>query len=710
MPRNMFFNAHHSPIGAFSSFTFGFPGAKGGLGLGLGKPAGQNVFIGASREDGALELLPFYAGSEDDRARYEVEGVKAQAGKVQVLPIAREAISRDYRLCTDTWTAGDLSFRILSPVMPVPDPDRAKPADLKFVLCPAVLAELTLDNTKGKKERRVCFGYGGNDPYFAMRRLDEAAGGRFTGVGQGLQTAIACRDHGVVSGTAFSIEELVFPAVAEQRMFGLGGVAALTGFVPAGKKKTFRFAVCFYQAGAVTAGLDTRYYYTLYFKTIEDVAAFALANFDRYRKQAGKMDTMVEKATLSDDQKFQLCHSIRSYYGSTEFLLWGKKPLWVVNEGEYRMMNTFDLTVDQLFYEMRQNPWAVRNVLDTFANRWSYRDQVHFPGDKKLHPGGVSFTHDMGTTNCFSRPGWSSYELVGRDGCFSHMTHEQLVNWVLCAAVYIQGTDDRAWRKKRLPLLKECLTSLLHRDHPDPKKRTGVMKLDSSRCLAEAEITTYDSLDVSLGQARNNLYMAVKTWAAYVAMEKIFGDTRQPRLARECAAQAGRCAGTLCSHMTRDGFIPAVMEKDNASRIIPAIEGLVFPLFTGRADALAPEGPYAGLLRTLKRHLDTVLVPGICLFPDGGWKLSSTSNNSWLSKVYICQFVARKILGLHWDERGRAADAAHVAWLTDAELSYWSWSDQIIAGKITGSKYYPRGVTSILWLDEQGGCTKEMRG
>ncbi|MBB5325506.1 hypothetical protein HNQ34_002607 [Anoxybacillus tepidamans] len=30
----------------------------------------------------------------------------------------------------------------------------------------------------------------------------------------------------------------------------------------------------------------------------------------------------------------------------------------------------------------------------------------------------------------------------------------------------------------------------------------------------------------------------------------------------------------------------------------------------------------------------------------------------------------------------------------------WSWSDQIIAGEISGSKYYPRGVTSILWLEE----------
>ena len=27
---------------------------------------------------------------------------------------------------------------------------------------------------------------------------------------------------------------------------------------------------------------------------------------------------------------------------------------------------------------------------------------------------------------------------------------------------------------------------------------------------------------------------------------------------------------------------------------------------------------------------DAVLKPGLCLFEDGGWKLSSTSDNSWL--------------------------------------------------------------------------------
>jgi hypothetical protein len=152
--------------------------------------------------------------------------------------------------------------------------------------------------------------------------------------------------------------------------------------------------------------------------------------------------------------------------------------------------------------------------------------------------------------------------------------------------------------------------------------------------------------------------------------------------------------------MTAEGYIPAVVGENNDSRIIPAIEGLVFPYVTGNHAALDRNGRFGGYITALDRHFRTVLQNGICLFDDGGWKLSSTSNNSWLSKIYLCQFVARKLLGLEWDESGRAADAAHAKWLTHPELSIWSWSDQIIAGEITGSKYYPRGVTSILWLEE----------
>src|SRR5690606_367031 len=146
-------------------------------------------------------------------------------------------------------------------------------------------------------------------------------------------------------------------------------------------------------------------------------------------------------------------------------LLWGKKaPIWVVNEGEYRMMNTFDLTVDHLFFELEWFPWAVRNTLDLFVKRYSYEDQVS-TRDQEPHAGGISFTHDMGLNNHFTPAGRSSYECDHLAGCFSHMTMEQLLNFVVCATSYALHTKDDKWLERRRKTLLACARSIRNRDH-----------------------------------------------------------------------------------------------------------------------------------------------------------------------------------------------------------------------------------------------------
>lgn len=697
--KNIFFNAHHSPIGAFASFTLGFKGAHGGLGLELGKPADENIYIGLeSTESDCFEVLPFFQGAENEAKRYDLENESLNDKKTVLVPY--ENIKREFNLCSDRFTAGDLSFTIYSQVRSIPNPEEASDEDMKKVIVPAVLIEVTVDNTNYDKTRRAFLGYQGNDAYSSMRRLDDSSNGELVGIGNGRLTAIASNQTGVHSACGFGMETILTEKLQENWTFGLGGVGALIFDVPAGEKCTYRFSACFYRQGIATAGMDSSYYYTKFFKNIDEVAAFALANFDEYVAACEKGNSLVNDSKLSEDQKFMLIHSIRSYYGSTELLECDNKPFWIVNEGEYRMMNTFDLTIDQLFYEMKMNPWTVKNVLNMFTQRYSYYDTVRFPGEEKEYPGGLSFTHDMGIANTLSRKGYSSYEMYGLTGCFSHMTHEQLVNWICCAAVYVEGTKDEKWLKENLNTLVECFKSMVNRDHPQPEKRTGIMKLDSSRVMLGAEITTYDSLDVSLGQARNNIYLAGKSWAAYVALEKIFKNNDLLELAEEAGSQAEKCAFSIAQYCTAEGYIPAVLENGNDSKIIPAIEGLIFPYFTNCNEALDENGRFGSYIKALKRHLNTVLVKGVCLFEDDGWKLSSTSNNSWLSKIYLCQFIARKIIGLQWDKKGIAADAAHVKWLLHHDKSYWCWSDQIVSGVPQGSKYYPRGVTSILWLEE----------
>src|SRR5262249_60802214 len=66
-PGKINFNAQHAPIGAFMSFTCGHFGTGGGIGLEIGKPANQNIYIGVKngtrRSPAAIRCLPFMRGT-----------------------------------------------------------------------------------------------------------------------------------------------------------------------------------------------------------------------------------------------------------------------------------------------------------------------------------------------------------------------------------------------------------------------------------------------------------------------------------------------------------------------------------------------------------------------------------------------------------------------------------------------------------------------
>jgi hypothetical protein len=507
----------------------------------------------------------------------------------------------------------------------------------------------------------------------------------------------------------------------------LGSCGGLAFEVPAGQKRTLVIAIGVYLSGIATTGLEGEYLYTRYYASLEHVLAEALERSSDLGKRGRSLDSKLLASGLSSAQQFQIAHGTRGYYGSTQMLDVGGEPFWVVNEGEYCMMNTLDLSIDHAFWELDQNPWVVENLLTNFARHYSYTDKVKTrsgPGGELL-PGGLSFCHDMGVNNNFSRSGNSSYELAHLNGCFSYMTQEQLCNWVLLASCFVAKTRNVEWLRANAHLIKACADSLRSRANP----RTGVMAYDSARCVEGQEITTYDSLDESLGQARANSYLAVKCWASWIGLEMLSklseasgGDAllNGESLAESIANYLISCAGA-------DGTLPAVCEKENPgyrSRILPAAEGLMYPAYwldalrdaelDGAADAVEvlTEAMRDPLIDVLKRHTIRLLLDDQRrnIFRDGGIKLSSTANNSWMSKIALFQHVARKILRLHISEPRIAqlfdtADEAHVKWQTDGS-GYWACSDQFVNGIAKGSRYYPRIITAALWLDERDAITK----
>lgn len=685
------FHTQHSPFGAFASFTVGLVDAPGGFGHALRGPAQQNIYVGyRSAAHSQWQLLPFLTPPKSQETAFTGDAtiVQPPSGFRSLRPTDYE---RRLGWASDTWRADKarFGFSLLSPFGEVADPATlTKPAS-RFHLAPLITGWIEYDNREGTEPVELIFGVG--DSSETLRPLTDTSKsllGFASGTKFGYATTPA---RGVAMRQGFDV---LAPKFADYRgLLVIAGETALVFTVPAGRRKRFPLTLGFYFDGVITTGLTASYAYARVFRDLEDVLVHGLTHHARYSKLAAERDRELAKSPLDADQKFLIAQSTHSYLGSTQLLWSDDQPLWVVNEGEYRMINTFDLTVDHLFFELAWHPWSIRNALDLFVRRYSYRDQL-----------GLSFTHDMGVNNFFTPVGHSSYECDGIEGCFSHMTMEQLLNWALCAVTYAQHAGDIAWLRSQKKTLLACAESLHRRDDPDPRQRNGILKQDTSRCGHGAEITTYDSLDVSLGQARNNLYLAVKTLATWVLLEKAFTLLRDKKSAADANATATLLASTLASKFESDtGFFPAVFEKDNHSRILPAVEGFVYPLFLRYYEAIAPNGRFAALFTQLRLHITQALQPGICLdASSGAWKMSSTSTNTWFSKIALAQHVIRKLFPEALNEAARAADRVHADWQRTPGCGANAMCDQIRSdtGISCGSRFYPRGVTSFLWLSE----------
>ena len=696
------FHVQHSPFGAFASFCVGLVDSPGGFGQSLRGPARQNVYIGFRRRGAPKwQLLPYFTPPQSSISAFTGDPAVVVALNEHCTSLRPDAFTRELGWASDTWRADEsrFGFSLLTPFSHVPDPAKLKKSDARFLLAPTVSGWIEYDNRTGSAPVEMVFGLGDYDrPLRPLNDTPPALAGFAANGDFGFATKPA---RGVDLRQGFDV---FAPKIRDYRgLHVIASEAAIVFTVPAGQRKRFPLTLGFFVDGNVTAGLRASYAYTRVFRDLEDALAHGLAQHARYVRIAATRDRELARSRLNADQRFLLAQSTHSYLGSTQLLWRGGRPLWVVNAGEYRMINTFDLTVDHLFYELEWQPWAVRDTLDLFVRRYAYVDQLGVNGSAT--PGGIAFTHDMGVMNYFTPPGRSSYECDELDGCFSHMTMEQLLNWVLCAVTYAEKTGDVAWLRRQRRTLLDCAESLRRRDDPVPQNRDGILKHDTARCGSHgAEITTYDSLDVSLGQARNNLYLAVKTLGAWVLLEKAFERLKLTDDAAAAHATANLLAWSLTQKFEKDtGFFPAVFEKNNQARILPAVEGFVYPLYLGYAEAVDPRGRFGPLLAQLSRHLKQALQRGVCLDAGtGAWKISSTSTNTWFSKIALAQHVVRRLFPEALNDAARAADRVHADWQRQPGCGRDAMCDQIRSdsGISCGSRYYPRGVTAYLWMLE----------
>ena len=720
MKTNNNYQALHSPVAANAGFAVGIPGQGGGfMNIDAFVP-NQDIFIGTFCDE-TITMLPYFSKATSDYRESFVKSDNAP-NPIRLNYYSDDQIKRTYGPASDLFDAENgttnIKLELFSPGKSIPDASgNFDHKEMKFSLMPSIITTLTIDNSRNSKVVKGFFAVGGLKGLVFYDGREGLVGVKsINGYGFATKSESASNLQMACDFDPFGVFGREKPVIN-----GVAPVPMLIFDVPANAVITVEIALAWYNGGCVTHGANRcKFFYTHFFSNIEEVFTYSLENASRTIAASQTIDQELQKKRLSEAREFLVSHSVHSYYVSTMLfddehakLGQSSKPRWCVNEGSFMMMNTFDLAVDHSFYELATNPWVVRNLLDFYVSEYSYEDTLHSTDDAGNFlegglPGGISFSHDHGTHNTFTPRGNSSYEVTNQDGCFSYMTQEQLCNWVILAGLYVQKTGDHTWLSKNSQILEKCLTSLLNRDANDLSDYDGVMDLDSDRCGKSSEITTYDSIDHSLGQSRRNLYVATKCWSSYLILSHLFELLTTTSAAQHKAtlsnlgalshSQARKCAGTIVSYFNADlGIIPALLDGKDQAAIIPAIEALGYPFFTGSAEAVSPDGEFAKLISILRTHTTNVLKLGICIFDDGGWKLTSKNSNSWISKIFLCQFSSESILKFAQDS---VADEAHVNWWKVGCIDC-PGIDQIHSGSVTEHGFhYPRAVASYVWIYE----------
>ena len=99
----------------------------------------------------------------------------------------------------------------------------------------------------------------------------------------------------------------------------------------------------------------------------------------------------------------------------------------------------------------------------------------------------------------------------------------------------------------------------------------------------------------------------------------------------------------------------------------------------------------------LRKHANACLQNGVCIDEQtGGLRLSSTSRNTWVSKVILTIFAMEQVLSIDLPS-SLVREVIHWVQVSARETTI---SDQILCDtrQVVGGPYYPRIVTSALWL------------
>lgn len=475
-----------------------------------------------------------------------------------------------------------------------------------------------------------------------------------------------------------------------------------------------------YHPGKVMTDLkhhqELTFYYTRFYKNIEEVLAWAHQNQGAALAASQKFEKVLSESKATPEEKWVTALSFHTDLANT-FLL--KVPAgqarFYLTEGRFRHMNTIDVAheteVQAVF-----TPWRLKLQLEQWTDYLATKEVIvpsaKYQGRQLYNLEGVSATelgpylyHDVGNFP-YVMPA-EGYDFGPMMPIEENSTFTLLLYW------YWKLTGDDAFARRHIGLTQVLLQSMMNRD-------------SDGNGLADYGMgwSTYD-VSEAIKRSPENVYLGVKQLAAYVAGAEMLTGLAQKstlpknthlaekgedgnslngnqkaqfekglidntwlrkRQAEQCLAEARKILGSLQAARQHHGFLPVSLDttfKGWNQHSIVLCEGLFLPALSGLNHPIIME-----TASLLGKTYDDAMTRSRTPY---GIKLSSNEPVTWFSKIMVSDVVA----SYYFNKNNSSAPFTY-KWNRDNLMAY---QDGAFDEKTPWpGNWYPRGISSLGYI------------
>ena len=522
------------------------------------------------------------------------------------------------------------------------------------------------------------------------------------------------RDNASLNGK-IALEAHKTPAKGTFSEEGFGGLVYELN-IPQHGQKEFHQIYATHHNGTVIedkrVNQPLRFYYTQYWKSIDEVLAYAKNQWTENLSLTQKFEDSLMNSKLTAQEKWVLALTFHTDLANTFFLIDGnKQPRFYVSEGRFKHLSTVDVAheteVSAIF-----SPWRLKLQLSQWTN-YIAREELTIPANavqnKPAYQQGMTSAeygpylyHDVGDLPFVSETANYNYG--------PHMAVEENTSFVLLLYYYWKISHDDVFVKSMLGTVDVLLQSVINRD----TNRNGI----ADKAYGW---TTYDANE-ALKLSPDNTFLGAKQLSAYAVAAEMFRNlANKEQIKAIDATKAGVVDGegagyknagiainneylrtkqalrfekeaylilaTLKKAQKKYGFIPVSLDESFPKwnqRSVVIGEGLFLPGLVGTKSPILNE-----LALVLKKDYADTYAQSIT---DYGIKLTTQEGTTWFSKTIVADVVAEQWYGIkhssapyiyEWNKNSPYAYNDGLLKKDDVWIGYW----------------YPRGISILgYWM------------